>query len=204
MKIHSILAGLIAVSAALVPAAAASAAPAAAAASAPKSSVPQTASSSAVKQDPAQITKLNHQSALPLILEAQKRYTYVMAGGYTMGETFMLNGQEYRYLSEDIGTTAKLIKYLTSVYTDTAAKQFAGKYVVEVNGRLAQLNADGGSLLQFDRATAKMLSMTDVKRSYLLTVPYAAEAKLPNAKLPVNFEKVGSFWRISTAPHVLF
>ncbi|MEK5318662.1 DL-endopeptidase inhibitor IseA family protein [Paenibacillus sp. FSL L8-0644] len=153
---------------------------------------------------PTQLDKLNHESAVPLVLEAQSRYQYAISGGSPVGKSFQLNGKSYRYLSEDIGTKTKLISYLTQAYTKQASEQFVGKFFVEVNGRLAQLNADGGNLLEFNRATAKMVTMTPVKRSYLLTVPYPAETKQANEKITVNFEKVGSYWKISSAPHVIF
>lgn len=167
----------------------------------PSTSAPAAAASS-VK--PTQLDKLNHESAVPLVLEAQSRYKYAINGGSPVGESFQLNGKSYRYLSEDIGTKTKLISYLTQAYTKQASEQFVGKFFVEVNGRLAQLNADGGNLLEFNRATAKMVTMTPVKRSYLLTVPYPAETKQANAKITVNYEKVGSYWKISSAPHVIF
>ncbi|MGP0579270.1 DL-endopeptidase inhibitor IseA family protein [Paenibacillus peoriae] len=167
----------------------------------PSTSAPAAAASN-VK--PTQLDKLNHESAVPLVLEAQSRYQYAISGGSPVGESFQLNGKSYRYLSEDIGTKTKLISYLTQAYTKQASEQFVGKFFVEVNGRLAQLNADGGNLLEFNRATARMVTMTPVKRSYLLTVPYPAETKQANAKITVNFEKVGNYWKISSAPHVIF
>ncbi|KOS03261.1 DL-endopeptidase inhibitor IseA family protein [Paenibacillus polymyxa] len=167
----------------------------------PSTSAPAAAATS-VK--PTQLDKLNHESAVPLVLEAQSRYQYAISGGSPVGEAFQLNGKSYRYLSEDIGTKTKLISYLTQAYTKQASEQFVGKFFVEVNGRLAQLNADGGNLLEFGRATAKMVTMTPVKRSYLLTVPYPAQTKKANEKITVNFEKVGSYWKISSAPHVIF
>ncbi|QNR68358.1 hypothetical protein IAQ67_04525 [Paenibacillus peoriae] len=167
----------------------------------PSTSAPAAAATS-VK--PTQLDKLNHESAVPLVLEAQSRYQYAVSGGSSVGEAFQLNGKSYRYLSEDIGTKTKLISYLTQAYTKQASEQFVGKFFVEVNGRLAQLNADGGNLLEFGRATAKMVTMTPVKRSYLLTVPYPAQTKKANEKITVNFEKVGSYWKISSAPHVIF
>ncbi|URJ46896.1 IseA DL-endopeptidase inhibitor family protein [Paenibacillus polymyxa] len=167
----------------------------------PSTSAPAAA---ATNVKPTQLDKLNHESAVPLVLEAQSRYQYAISGGSPVGKSFQLNGKSYRYLSEDIGTKTKLISYLTQAYTKQASEQFVGKFFVEVNGRLAQLNADGGNLLEFNRATAKMITMTPVKRSYLLTVPYPAETKQANEKITVNFEKVGSYWKISSAPHVIF
>ncbi|WP_025683135.1 DL-endopeptidase inhibitor IseA family protein, partial [Paenibacillus maysiensis] len=168
----------------------------------PSTSAPAAAAATSVK--PTQLDKLNHESAIPLVLEAQSRYLYAISGGSPVGESFQWNGKSYRYLSEDIGTKTKLVSYLTQAYTKQASEQFVGKFFVEVNGRLAQLNADGGNLLEFNRATAKMVTMTPVKRSYLLTVPYPAGTKQANEKITVNFEKVGSYWKISSAPHIIF
>ncbi|KJD45150.1 DL-endopeptidase inhibitor IseA family protein [Paenibacillus terrae] len=168
----------------------------------PSTSVPVAAAAASVK--PTQLDKLNHESAIPLVLEAQSRYLYAISGGSTVGESFQWNGKSYRYLSEDIGTKTKLTSYLTQAYTKQASEQFVGKFFVEINGKLAQLDADGGNLLEFNRATAKMVTMTPVKRSYLLTVPYPAGTKQANEKITVNFEKVGSYWKISSAPHIIF
>nr|WP_252361666.1 IseA DL-endopeptidase inhibitor family protein [Paenibacillus terrae] len=168
----------------------------------PSTSAPAAAEAASVK--PTQLDKLNHESAIPLVLEAQSRYLYAISGGSTVGESFQWNGKSYRYLSEDIGTKTKLISYLTQAYTKQASEQFVSKFFVEVNGKLAQLDADGGNLLEFNRATAKMVTMTPIKRSYLLTVPYPAGTKQANEKITVNFEKVGSYWKVSTAPHVIF
>ncbi|WP_025717133.1 DL-endopeptidase inhibitor IseA family protein, partial [Paenibacillus sp. 1-18] len=168
----------------------------------PSTSVPAEAAATSVK--PTQLDKLNHESAIPLVLEAQSRYQHAISGGSTVGKSFQWNGKSYRYLSEDIGTKTKLINYLTQAYTKQASEQFVGKFFVEINGKLAQLNADGGNLLEFNRATAKMVTMTPVNRSYLLTVPYPAGTKKANEKITVNFEKVGSYWKISSAPHMIF
>lgn len=168
----------------------------------PSTSAPAAAAATSVK--PTQLDKLNHESTIPLVLEAQSRYLYAISGGSTVGESFQRNGKSYRYLSEDIGTKTKLISYLTQAYTKQASEQFVGKFFVEIKGKLAQLDADGSNLLEFNRATAKMVTMTPVKRSYLLTVPYPAGTKQANEKITVNFEKVGSYWKISSAPHVIF
>ncbi|WP_179031633.1 DL-endopeptidase inhibitor IseA family protein [Paenibacillus kribbensis] len=192
------------------PRSSASVAPAAAPAvpSTAKPTTPQQPSASApaaaASVKPTQLDKLNHESAIPLVLEAQSRYLYAISGGSSVGESFQRNGKSYRYLSEDIGTKTKLINYLTQAYTKQASEQFVGKFFVEINGKLAQLDADGGNLLEFNRATAKMVTMTPVKRSYLLTVPYPVKTKKANEKITVNFEKVGSYWKISSAPHVIF
>ncbi|MFD1887962.1 DL-endopeptidase inhibitor IseA family protein [Paenibacillus wenxiniae] len=151
------------------------------------------------------VTKLNSTTAIPLMVEAQKRYAYVMAGGQVEANagTFQLKGQTYRYLSDDIGTSVKLRNYLQQTFTRQASDALIGKYFIQYNGRTAQLDADGGSLLEWNRSTAKMLSMTDTARVYRLTVPYAGNAQ-PVERIVVKFSLVDGLWKINTAPHLIF
>ncbi|WP_458118704.1 DL-endopeptidase inhibitor IseA family protein [Paenibacillus sp. Z6-24] len=151
------------------------------------------------------VSKLNHETVIPLVVEAQKRYTYTTSGGAsgTAAGTFTLSGQRYRYLSQDIGTHSKLLAYLMETYTKQASETFIQKYFVQNNGKMAQLEADGGSLLEFDRATAKMISMTDTSRVYRLTVPYVDNIQ-PVKRVMVKFALVDGQWKINTASHVLF
>jgi len=156
-----------------------------------------------VVTDATAIAKLNSTSVPPLIVEAEKRYFYAMSGGKGSAEGFELNGQQYRYLSDDIGTRAKLMEYLKQAYTEKAAAYFVDKYFITRDGRLAQLNADGGSILEYGKATAKMLSMTPTQRVYKLCVPYPEHLQGPEY-ITVKFEKVGDYWRVGTAPHAVF
>ncbi|WP_234414300.1 IseA DL-endopeptidase inhibitor family protein [Paenibacillus sp. CAA11] len=153
--------------------------------------------------DPTKISKLNHTSVPPLVVEAEKRYLYAMSGGSGELETFQQSGKEYRYLSSDIGTRAKLLNYLTQIYTKQAAEYFIGKHFIEHDGRMAQLNADGGNALNFSKATAKMTNMTATMRVYTLYVPYE-DAKQGREKITIKFEQVGDYWRVGTAPHAIF
>ncbi|MEC0239501.1 DL-endopeptidase inhibitor IseA family protein [Paenibacillus dokdonensis] len=156
-----------------------------------------------VVTDPTVITRLNNTSVTPLIVEAEKRFFYAMGGGTASEEGFELNGQQYRYVSDDIGTRAKLMDYLKQVYTEKAAAYFVDKYFITHDGRLAQLNADAGNILEYNKATAKMLSMTATQRVYKLSVPYPEHNQGPKY-IVVKFEKVGDFWRVGTAPHAIF
>ncbi|WP_433945216.1 DL-endopeptidase inhibitor IseA family protein [Paenibacillus sp. SN-8-1] len=156
--------------------------------------------------DPTLIKSLNHETAVPLLVEAEKRYFYALSGGTGTGEleTFTENGKEYRYLSADIDTKDELLKYLMKSYTKQASEFFIKKFIIVHEGRLAQLNADTGNLLEFERATAKMISMTPTKRVYKINVPFPKEIKESSKYIVVKFEKVGDYWRVDTAPHLIF
>ncbi|WP_068782173.1 DL-endopeptidase inhibitor IseA family protein [Paenibacillus sp. GM2] len=158
-----------------------------------------------VVTDPTVITKLNSTSVAPLVNEAKERYYHVMCGGDETDKGFELNGQQYRYLFDDIGTRAKLMDYLKNVYTETAAAYLVDKYLITHNGRLAiaQLHVAKGNILEFDKATAKMLSMTETKRVYKLCVPHP-DHTLQSEYITVKFKKIGDYWRVDTAPHVIF
>lgn len=151
------------------------------------------------------VKKLNHDSVTPLMVEAEKRYDYISTGGKTSTteSTFSLNNKTYRYLSTDINTHAKLVAYLTETYTKQASEAYIQKYVIENNGKLAQVVADGDSTLEFNRATAKMISMTDTTRVYRLTVPHVKDAQ-PVERMLVKFELVDGLWKINTSPSALF
>ncbi|PAE34740.1 DL-endopeptidase inhibitor IseA family protein [Bacillus sp. 7884-1] len=79
-----------------------------------------------------------------------------MSGGeYSEGkiETVTVNNNEYRYLGKDLDTHAKLVNYLSSSFTSSAIDSFMQKKTIfEFFGKLIQPNADGGSLLNYERA----------------------------------------------------
>ncbi|GIO31131.1 MULTISPECIES: IseA DL-endopeptidase inhibitor family protein [Paenibacillus] len=165
--------------------------------------LPANTAEKVIVTNPTIITKLNSTSVAPLVVEAEKRYFYAMGGGKGGSESFELNGRQYRYLSDDIGTRAKLMDYLKQSYTEQAAAFFVDKYFITHEGRLAQLDADTGNILEFGKATAKMLSMTPTQRVYKLCVPYPEHRQGPEY-ITVKFEKVGDYWRVATAPHAIF
>lgn len=151
------------------------------------------------------VPKLNHDSVIPLVVESEKRYIYTSTGGKTSttNTTFSLNNKVYRYVSTDIGTHSKLLAYLMETYTKQASEAYIQKYFIENNGKMAQLEADGGSMLEFNRATAKMISMTDTARVYRLTVPYVDNGS-PVERILVKFTLVDGLWKLNTSPSALF
>lgn len=214
MKSKQITAGILSLAIGLTSAGMAMAAPAANGAqssaktqSAPAKKADKKTAPAQKVTDPALIKSLNHETAIPLLVEAEKRYFYALSGGAGTGgemETFTENGKEYRYLSADIDTKDELLKYLMKSYTKQASEFFIKKFIIVHEGRLAQLNADTGNLLEFDRATAKMISMTPTKRVYKINVPFPKEVKESSKYIIVKFEKVGDYWRVDTAPQLIF
>jgi hypothetical protein len=91
--------------------------------------------------------------------------------------TFQVKGNEYRWLANSLETKAKYIAYLEEIYTPQQAaaffnKQLADGGLVEKDGKLAQPNADGGSLLNWGNSTVKLIQNGAQQKSFKLTVPF--------------------------------
>ncbi|WCN37458.1 DL-endopeptidase inhibitor IseA family protein [Aneurinibacillus uraniidurans] len=159
---------------------------------------------------PTQIKNINEKNIISLIVAAQKHYVYTSSGGKGTGkiESFKIkndpNAQEYRFLSADIGTPKKLSAYLTQVFTKQASETYIKERFITYQGRTAQLNADGGNLLQFDKATAKLLRSSGNVRDYQLIIPYPADVGMKPEVQIVTVQKEKGVWRIATPPEKLF
>lgn len=118
---------------------------------------------------------MNEQSVVILAAEAVSRSWYVLGGGRIgdRWETFERDGIPYRYLGEDLSTKKKLTSYLSVVFTEEAVAAFLRDYgIIENQGRMAQPDADGGSLLEWDKASASLIDEGDDWKRYELKVPY--------------------------------
>jgi hypothetical protein len=162
---------------------------------------------------PAQDEKMDEKAVVKLVAEGMKSYWHVMTGGEGAGgttdggpiPTFQVNGMEYRYLGKDIETKEKLMAYLQQSFTREAGEAFIrAANIIEHEGRLAQPNADGGSLLQWENAQASLIDETADGKKYELKVPYGEEANLQFQPVTVEVKKVeGAGWRINTPAHEL-
>ncbi|MEK4286252.1 MULTISPECIES: DL-endopeptidase inhibitor IseA family protein [Paenibacillus] len=156
------------------------------------------------KEGPATINNLTVKSVVPLVVHARAIYFYTSRGGnFFPMETFMYKAQEYRYLSNDIGTKAKLMNYIKKAYTHNAAAYYVQTQFLEHEGRMSQVNADFGNSLMFEKATARMLSKTATTAEFDLTVPYSSGQE-GSESVYVKLKKVNGYWRIDTSPDILF
>lgn len=127
----------------------------------------------------------------------------VLAGGiYKEGEykRFTYKGMTYRYMAKDLDTKKKLRAELEKSVTRKVAKQFMKDHkFIKHNGNLAQIEADGGSLLVWKEARAKELKSRKKSSVFELSVPVGYTGKVD--KFKVTFEYVNkSGWRISELP----
>lgn len=127
---------------------------------------------------------------------------YVMNGGSGEIETFTKDGNDYRYLGVDLDTKEKVIAYLQQSFSKEAAISFLEQAAfIEVNGRLAQSNADGGSLLNWKNATASLLIEEENNRVYQYSVPYGDG--FDQIILEVVFVKEKDGWKLNNNPFEL-
>ncbi|MBY0009491.1 IseA DL-endopeptidase inhibitor family protein [Paenibacillus typhae] len=162
------------------------------------------AASAPGKEGPATINNLTAKSIIPLLVHAKKLYTYASGSGNFLGaEKFDYNGLEYRYLSSDLGTRQQLMNYIKRGFTHNAAAFYVQTQFLEMKGRMAQVNADVGNHLQFDKATAVMVSKTATTAVFELSVPQES-GQGENAAVVVKLKKVNGYWRIDMSPDTLF
>ncbi len=139
-----------------------------------------------------------NETAVDLIANAKKSYWYVVSGGEGTGEmkTFTKDGLEYRYMSDSLDTEAKLKAYLGQTYTpDQVEKLYKDLGFIINNGKLAQPNADGGSLLNFEKATATLVSKSATVIKYELKVPLGDTNEVQSMIGELRFVE-GKGWRV--------
>lgn len=151
----------------------------------------------------AQTQELTTKQAINLAIEFNKISNYVQRGGdYKKNEykTFTYNKKTYRYLSSPIDTKKELKAYLEKVLIPSEAEQFIkSRGIIEYNGKMAQIEADGGSLLQWDKATAKYVKTEKNTVIYRLTVPVWNTSEKQDFIVEYQYvNKIG--WRISKEP----
>ncbi|MFT9849721.1 DL-endopeptidase inhibitor IseA family protein [Aneurinibacillus sp. REN35] len=149
------------------------------------------------------IKPLDVKSAALLAAQATIQYWYVASGGSGNEKlkTFTVNGLEYRYMSSDLDTKKEFINYLRKTYTAEAIATYMKQAkIIEHNGRLAQPNADGGSLLQWDKAQATLIRYANGIAEYELKVPYGEEGAIEFdiCRIQLKYEKDG--WKVNTPP----
>ncbi|GAB7386275.1 hypothetical protein BSNK01_01100 [Bacillaceae bacterium] len=145
-------------------------------------------------------TPLTEPSVAKRVGEAYQRFAHVMMGGTGNGEmeTFTHDGIEYRYLGNDIGTKEKLAAYLEQSYSPKAVEEMLRKYrFIERHGRMAQPNADGGTLLQWSHAQPQFVDGNEREKIFELKVPYGEGKQVEFRVTQVKFVFVeGKGWRI--------
>lgn len=127
----------------------------------------------------------------------------VQAGGvYKEGEykRFNYKGKTYRYMASQLDTKKEMRVELEKSVTKKVAKQFMkDQNFIKQKRRLAQLEADGGSLLQWSEATAKEVKSKKNKSVFEVRVPVGYTGTFDTFKVTYEYVRK-SGWRISKLP----
>lgn len=148
-----------------------------------------------LKEDDSIVTS---KEAVELVSGANKAYWYVVSGGEGPRnlENFMVGDLEYRYMGETLDSEEKLLNYLGKWYSpEQTAKLFKDLGFITHNGKLAQPNADGGSLLNWEKATAKIVKSTTTSKVFEVKVPIADFDEYEINKVELHFV-TGEGWRV--------
>jgi hypothetical protein len=145
---------------------------------------------------------LTERDAIGIAADAQRHFWNMSSGGggdYKDG-TFTVPGNEhpYRWMGSDLDTKIKFIEYVELLYTPEQAEAYWKKLtaegsIVEIEGKLAQPAADGGSALAWGDAKVELLEQGAGTRTYRFVVPLHEEFEQKEVKLRYV---QGKGWRI--------
>ncbi|RST58453.1 hypothetical protein D5F11_017570 [Siminovitchia terrae] len=145
-------------------------------------------------------TNLENDLIVQQVKEAADKYAYVTSGGkMTEGiiETFTKNGMEYRYMGPELNTKEKLVGYLSESYTPGTIRSYILRAsLIEQEGKLAQPNVDGGSLLNYENAVIVLRKDNGMEKEFDLKVSLGNS--LSFEYVHVVFSKTKDGWRISS------
>ncbi|MBO0588554.1 DL-endopeptidase inhibitor IseA family protein [Sporosarcina sp. E16_8] len=153
----------------------------------------------------AEVTKSEVQSVKAVEIAANWAATasLVQAGGvYAEGEykRFNYKGKTYRYMASQLDTKKEMRAELEKSVTKKVAKQFMkDQNFIKQKRRLAQVEADGGSLLQWSEATAIEVKSKKNKSVFEVRVPVGYTGTFDTFTVTYEYvRKLG--WRISKLP----
>lgn len=146
---------------------------------------------------------LEKEKAIKIAANWESTVNLVQAGGGNKeGEykSFPYKGMTYRYMASNLDTKKELMTELEKSVTKKVANRFIKDMkIIRHNSKWAQPEADGGSLLQWEKSTAKVLKSREDMEVFELTVPVRDTNTVEKYK--VEYKYVKRFgWRISKLP----
>lgn len=141
-----------------------------------------------------------NEDALSLFKESQKAYWTVVSGGEGLRDqtTFTQKDMEYRYMAESLETKEKLEAYLGTTYSpEKVSNLYKQLGFITHNGKLAQPNADGGSILNWEKATITQTSNSTTVKKYELKVQLGEEKEYEIMVGELGFVE-GQGWRVNS------
>lgn len=146
------------------------------------------------------VTNFEDELIVKHVKEAAAKYAYVTSGGKIPEgtiETFTEKEMEYRFMGSDLDTKEKLFEFLSESYTPAAIRSYIQRAkLIEKDGKLAQPNADGGSLLNYEKAGIVRKKDNGTEKEFDLKIPLGNS--LAYEYVHVVFSKTRDGWRISS------
>ncbi|WP_201318641.1 DL-endopeptidase inhibitor IseA family protein [Paenibacillus sp. EPM92] len=143
---------------------------------------------------------ISERDAAGLAADAQHHFWQMMigGGGDHKDGSFDVKGNDYRWMGTELDTKTKYIEYLELLYTPEQAQaywkqQTENGSIVEIEGKLAQPNADGGSRMEWENAQATFIQEGNGVKTFRFSVPIEDSFEVKEIKL--RFVE-GKGWRI--------
>ena len=152
-----------------------------------------------------QVPSLTENDALQLFKAAKNSYWYVVRGGdgRQNDERFTYQDQHYRYMAESLNTMNKLKQYLERTFTNDQVDALIRKLgIIEYKGVLAQPDADGGSILDYDKAKINETTSTPTTKKFTLSVPLGDTNEVVSLQGELRYEK-GKGWLVYSLETVI-
>ena len=150
-----------------------------------------------------EISEVHPEKAVEIAASWAATASLVQAGGvYTEGEykRFNYKGKTYRYMAGNVDTKKELRIELEKSVTKKVAKQFMkDQNLIKHKRKLAQIEADGKSLLQWGEATAEVVKSKKNKYVFEVTVPVGYTGSFDTFEVTYEYVKK-SGWRMSKLP----
>lgn len=150
------------------------------------------------------IAPLSEEKVVSLAAQWASTSSYIQRGGdYKEGEykTFTYKGRTYRYLSSDIDTKKELYHYIRKTLTPKeTAEWFKNTEIIEYKGKMAQLEADGGSILDWKKATAEYVKTEKKTKFYRLFIPIGETGKKEMQIIGIEQERTK--WKVAKMPYL--
>jgi hypothetical protein len=148
--------------------------------------------------------KITKKQIVKLAAQWAKTESYIQSGGnYKEGEyrTFTHKGTTYRYLSNDIDTKKELFNLVNKMLTPAETlKWFKKSNIIVYKGKTAQPEADGGSLLEWEKAKVEYVNTAKKTMFYRLIIPIG-DTGTKEMRI-VEIQKDKSTLKISKIPYL--
>ncbi|TAD95261.1 MAG: hypothetical protein EAZ97_15800 [Bacteroidetes bacterium] len=128
---------------------------------------------------------LSEEEATELLSEAFNAYYYFLGGGDGKN---IVRANGYRTLGSDLDTRQKLNTYLQQVFSAKAIALLT-KDLKENNGKLSQLDADGGSIADWEAAIIEVVKDSPTEKTYIFNVPLGETDESIKENVKLVYEK---------------